>query len=196
MPAAGVVTLILVLVTVAALAAALVRVALLLKHVNFTLGTVIAGVRAIELATRPINPVLGDIAGDLAATQGALDNLLAAKAAEAQRATGPRLDRSHGAQEPTPRPAAPRPQPRPRPGKRAAARIPAAAAQGLNGRRVLMPYEFACADAGCTCAAKWSRTEPRRPRGEGRRAPPSSKHNVKTISNTLANYVKSAVRET
>jgi len=86
MPAAGVVTLVLVLVTVAALAAALVRVASLLKHVNFTLGTVIAGVRAIELATRPINPVLGDIAEELAATQGALDNLLAAKAAEAQRA--------------------------------------------------------------------------------------------------------------
>src|SRR5690349_19811873 len=85
MPAAGVVTLILVLVTVAALAASLVRVATLLKHVNFTLGTVIAGVRAIELATRPINPVLGDIAGELGATQGALDNLLAAKAAEAQR---------------------------------------------------------------------------------------------------------------
>jgi len=88
MPAAGVVTLILVLVTVAALAAALVRVALLLKHVNFTLGTVIAGVRAVELATRPINPVLGDIAGDLAATQGALDNLLAAKA-QRSPATGP-----------------------------------------------------------------------------------------------------------
>jgi hypothetical protein len=86
MPAAGVVTLILVLVAVAALAAALVRVAVLLKHVNFTLGTVIAGVRAIELATRPINPVLGDIANDLSATQSALDGLLAAKAAQAQRA--------------------------------------------------------------------------------------------------------------
>jgi len=86
MPAAGVVTLLLVLVTVAVLAAALVRVALLLKHVNFTLGTVIAGVRAIELATQPINPVLGDIANDLAATQQALDNLLASKAAKAQKA--------------------------------------------------------------------------------------------------------------
>jgi hypothetical protein len=84
MPAAGFVTLILVLVAVAALAAALVRVAVLLKHVNFTLGTVIAGVRAIELATRPINPVLGDIANDLTATQTALDGLLAAKAAAAQ----------------------------------------------------------------------------------------------------------------
>jgi hypothetical protein len=85
MPAAGVVTLLLVLATVAVLAASLVRVALLLKHVNFTLGTTIAGVRAIELATRPINPVLGDIANDLAATQQALDSLLASKAAPAQR---------------------------------------------------------------------------------------------------------------
>jgi hypothetical protein len=85
MPAAGVITLILVLVTVAVLAASLIRVALLLKHVNFTLGTVIAGVRAIELATRPINPVLGDIAGDLAATQQALDSLLASKSGEAQK---------------------------------------------------------------------------------------------------------------
>jgi hypothetical protein len=102
MPAAGVVTLILVLVTVAALAAALVRVALLLKHVNFTLGTTIAGVRAIELATRPINPVLGEIAGDLAATQGALDNLLAAKAAEAQRAPV-RVSTARTAPRPAPR---------------------------------------------------------------------------------------------
>jgi hypothetical protein len=83
MPPAGVVTLILVLVAVAALAAALIQVALLLKHVNFTLGAVIAGVSAIEHATRPVNPVLGDIAGDLAATQRALDDLLAAKATPA-----------------------------------------------------------------------------------------------------------------
>ena len=83
MPAAGVVTLILVLVTVAALAAYLIRVALVLKHVNFTLGTVIAGVRAIELATRPITPILGSIAGNPAATQKALEDLLASKAAPA-----------------------------------------------------------------------------------------------------------------
>ena len=85
MPAAGVVTIVLVLVTVAALATYLIRVALVLKHVNFTLGTVIAGVRAIELATRPITPILGSIAGDLAATQKALEDLLASKAAPAQR---------------------------------------------------------------------------------------------------------------
>lgn len=85
MPAAGVISLALVLATVAVLAASLIRVALVLKHVNFTLGTVIAGVRAIELATRPINPVLGDIAGDLAATQQALDGLLASKSGQAQK---------------------------------------------------------------------------------------------------------------
>jgi hypothetical protein len=84
MPAAGVVTIILALVAVAALATYLVRVALVLKHVNFTLGTTIAGVRAIELATRPITPILGSIAGDLAATQKALEDLLASKAAGAR----------------------------------------------------------------------------------------------------------------
>jgi len=81
MPATGVVTLILVLVTVAALAAYLVRVALVLKHVNTALGNVIAGVLSIEMATRPITPILGSIAGDLAATQKALEDLLASKAA-------------------------------------------------------------------------------------------------------------------
>lgn len=80
MPAAAVVTLIGVAITVAALAAYLIRVALALREVNFHLGTVTAGVRAIELATRPINPILGSIAGDLAATQKALEDLLASKA--------------------------------------------------------------------------------------------------------------------
>ena len=81
MPAPGIVTLILVLVTIAALAAYLVRVAVVLKHVNTALGNVIAGVLSIEVATRPITPILGSIAGDLAATQKALEDLLASKAA-------------------------------------------------------------------------------------------------------------------
>ena len=93
MPAAGVVTLLLVLVTVAALAAALVRVALLLKHVNVALGEIIAGVGSIELATRPVNPVLGEIAGELAATQRALDDLLASRAAPAKPVLVSRLKR-------------------------------------------------------------------------------------------------------
>lgn len=82
MPAAGVVTLVLVLITVAVLASYLIRVALVLKHVNFALGTVIARVHAIELATRPITPILESLAGDLAATQTALEDLLASKAAK------------------------------------------------------------------------------------------------------------------
>ena len=90
MPAAGVVTVMLTLVAVAALAAYLIRVALVLKHVNSTLGSVIDGVRAIEVATRPITPILGSIAGDLAATQKALEDLLASKAAAA-RSNGPVL---------------------------------------------------------------------------------------------------------
>jgi len=53
MPAAGVVTLILVLVTVAALAAYLTRVALVLNHVNSARTNVIAGVQSIEVA-RPV----------------------------------------------------------------------------------------------------------------------------------------------
>lgn len=85
MPAAGVVTVILTLVAVAALAAYLIRVALVLKHVNSALGRVIAGVQGIEVATRPITPILGSIAGDLAATQKALEDLLARKAAAARR---------------------------------------------------------------------------------------------------------------
>jgi hypothetical protein len=90
MPAAGVVTLILTLVTVAALAAYLIRVALVLKHVNSALGNVIAGVQAIEVATRPITPILGSIAGELAASQKALEDLLARKASAA-RSNGPVL---------------------------------------------------------------------------------------------------------
>jgi hypothetical protein len=81
MPAAAVVTLIGVALTVGALALYLIRIALALKEVNFTLGTVIAGVRAIELATRPITPVLTSIATDLLATQKALEDLLARKSA-------------------------------------------------------------------------------------------------------------------
>ena len=58
-----------------------------------------------------------------------------------------------------------------------------------------MPYEFACADAGCTCAAKWNEQSP-----DALVAKVAEhlqqQHNVKTISGTLANFVKSAIRET
>jgi hypothetical protein len=79
MPAAGLVTVLLASAAVAALAAYLIRVALVLKHVNTTLGSVIEGVQAIEVATRPVNPILGSIASELGSTQKALEDLLAAK---------------------------------------------------------------------------------------------------------------------
>src|SRR2546425_4624436 len=56
MPAAGVVTLLAVFITVGALAFYLVRIALVLKHVNFTLGTVVAGGGANEVGARPPTP--------------------------------------------------------------------------------------------------------------------------------------------
>jgi hypothetical protein len=79
MPPAGVVTVVLVSVAAVALAAYLVRVALTLKRVNRDLGRVIAGVGAIDVATRPITPVLEGIADDFAATQRVLEELLAGK---------------------------------------------------------------------------------------------------------------------
>jgi hypothetical protein len=77
------VTLIGVALTVAALAFYLIRVALLLQHVNSTLGQIIGGVGAIAQATEPIGPVVGEIAHDLDATKGALEGLLNKKTAGA-----------------------------------------------------------------------------------------------------------------
>ena len=58
-----------------------------------------------------------------------------------------------------------------------------------------MPYEFACADAGCTCDAKWS--EPSADAVVQKVAAHlQQQHNVRTISNTLASYVTAAIRET
>jgi uncharacterized protein YoxC len=79
MNAAGAVTLLAVAIIVGALASTLIRIAQVLKHVNETLDTVINAVGGIEQATRPITPILTAIAGDLAATQKALEDLLASK---------------------------------------------------------------------------------------------------------------------
>lgn len=58
-----------------------------------------------------------------------------------------------------------------------------------------MPYQFACADAGCACNASWtanSQEEIVRKVAEHLQAD----HNVTTISKTLANFVTAAVRRT
>lgn len=76
MPLAGVVTLIGVFLTVVVLAAYLIRVALILDHVNFTLGTINAGVRAIAMGAEPLEPYINDIYGYLEDTRVALDETL------------------------------------------------------------------------------------------------------------------------
>ena len=58
-----------------------------------------------------------------------------------------------------------------------------------------MPYEFACADAGCTCPAAWHEQSPDAIVAKVAEHL-QAQHNVKTISNTLANFVTAAIRET
>lgn len=86
MPAAGYVTLIGIGATVVVLAGYLLAITMILVHVNFTLGTVIAGVRAIANQTQPLGMVIGEINNDLAGVQGAIDGLVA----KATRAKGRR----------------------------------------------------------------------------------------------------------
>lgn len=83
MSTAGIVFLIGVAITVVTLAAYLIRVASILVHVNFTLGTIIAGVRAIATQVEPLGPVIGEINQDLTGLQKTLEGLVA-------KASGPR----------------------------------------------------------------------------------------------------------
>lgn len=76
MPLAGIVTLVAVALTVAALALYLIHVIVLLRATSFTLGTIIAGLRAIAYQTAPLGPVLTEINEDLAETQAALEEVL------------------------------------------------------------------------------------------------------------------------
>lgn len=73
------VTVIAAVLTVVALVIYLTAVALMLKHVNFTLGTIIAGVRAIANQAEPLRDIMDDIEGDLRDTDAALEALVEAK---------------------------------------------------------------------------------------------------------------------
>ncbi len=73
---ATVVTLVGVFVIVAALAIYLITIAAILKHVSFTVGTVLIGVRAIANQTAPLGPVVRDILGDVRAIEDDLESLL------------------------------------------------------------------------------------------------------------------------
>jgi uncharacterized protein YoxC len=76
MGAETVVTLVAVLVVVAALAGYLIAIAATLKDVSFTLGTILIGVRAIANQTAPLKGVVGDIVSDVAAMDAALKGVL------------------------------------------------------------------------------------------------------------------------
>ena len=77
MPLAAIVTLFLVFVAVTAIALYLIIVAYTLNNVSFTLGTILIGVRSIAYQTEPVGDVLGGIAGDVKAIDGALGDLVA-----------------------------------------------------------------------------------------------------------------------
>lgn len=76
MPAAGIVTLIAIGLTVAALAYYLIHVIILLRGTSFTLGTIIAGLRSIAYQARPLDEVVTEINQDLAEVQSALEGIL------------------------------------------------------------------------------------------------------------------------
>ena|SRR5713226_2810976 len=90
MTPSGVVTLIATAIVVAALAIYLTTVAMILKKVTFTLGTIIAGLGAIEHATQPTGSVLEEINGNLeriaAAVREKITARLAAKGPDAETA--------------------------------------------------------------------------------------------------------------
>jgi len=77
MPVVAIVTLVLVAVLVGAIAAYLIIIALTLKDVSFTLGTVLIGVRAIAYQCEPVGDVLSGIADDCKAIEGALGDVVA-----------------------------------------------------------------------------------------------------------------------
>ncbi len=97
MPAAAVVTLIGVALTVAALAIYLIRIVFILRHVNFTLGTIIAAIHAIANQTQPLGAVMNDINTDLDNVRRSLEEVVAkAQRAQAQPAGRGRTRRGAG----------------------------------------------------------------------------------------------------
>jgi hypothetical protein len=77
MHAAAVVTLFLFFCVIVAAAFYLIIIGYVLYDVIFTLGTILIGVRSIAYQTEPVGEVLGGIAGDVKAIEGALGDLVA-----------------------------------------------------------------------------------------------------------------------
>lgn len=77
MPVAGAVTIVIALVIAAALAYYLIRVVVVLRAVNDSLGKITFGVRAIAHRTEPLGELLTPIKSDLEAVADTLDQVVA-----------------------------------------------------------------------------------------------------------------------
>ncbi|MFN2557049.1 MAG: hypothetical protein ABR592_09280 [Nitriliruptorales bacterium] len=76
----AIVTIVGVVLTVAALAAYLIRVIFILKHVNFTLGTVIAGLNAIANQTEPLGSLITRVNRELVEAGANLESAVSGRA--------------------------------------------------------------------------------------------------------------------
>ena len=76
MPAAAIVSIVLFAVLILAIAAYLIRVIFILRHVNDQLGKITFGVRAIAHQTKPINELTESMNANLGAVAGALGALV------------------------------------------------------------------------------------------------------------------------
>lgn len=77
MPVAAIVMIILFIVLLLAVASYLVRVIMVLNHVNDQLGKITFGVRAIAHQTKPVNELTESMNANLGAIAGALGDLVA-----------------------------------------------------------------------------------------------------------------------
>lgn len=75
MPLAAWATLLISALIIAALGLALLRVIIMLRHVSFTLGTVIVGVRAIAHQTKSVPPAVKSVNENLAPVRAAAEQV-------------------------------------------------------------------------------------------------------------------------
>ena len=86
MPAVGVITIVIALVIAAALAYYLIRVVMVLRAVNDSLGKITFGVRAIAHRTAPLDELLTPIKTDLEAVADTLEGVAATLEADSPAA--------------------------------------------------------------------------------------------------------------
>jgi hypothetical protein len=89
MPVVALVTLFLFFCLIVTVAFYLIIIGYVLYDVTFTLGTILIGVRSIAYQTEPVGDVLGGIAGDVKAIEGALGDLVSSAGRPAPPARRP-----------------------------------------------------------------------------------------------------------